>query len=238
MKTRVRPPPPRDDNDNDATMQQRGCVVLTYLVQPSTCNDPSGLPSSRPHPPPPSAHWQDDDDGTSPRPSTRQRYRTLVSPSPSVPPRTTTTAPRSRAVLTYRAIRTHTVSATLTSTPSTHPPHASSRIHTLVPVGSPASCVRERTSTLPLPSHERPHPHAASPSPPSPLRAISPTLGRLQTFTLPLVLPRLLLLFAPPRSPWHVCPIANPRPRPLLPFVSHLLVVVRKNTHMHAHAPL
>ena len=53
-------------NDNDATMQQRGCVVLTYLIQPSTYDDP--LPLSRRHPPLP-PHWHNDDDGALPRPS-------------------------------------------------------------------------------------------------------------------------------------------------------------------------
>ena len=54
-----------------------------------------------------------------------------------------------------------------------------------VPIGSLPSRVRERAYTLALLSRKCPHPHAALPSPPSPLRAVSPTLGCSWTLALP-----------------------------------------------------
>ena len=140
---------------------------------------------------------------------------TLVSPSPtsSVRPHM---APRPRVVLTYCATRTHTaVSAILTPTPSTHlttPVRAYVRLYPLAP--SPPVCASARICMLSLPPHELPHPHVASPSLPSPLRTVSPTLGRSRTLALPLILLRPLPLFAPPRPPWHSMPHCQPSPSP------------------------
>ena len=151
----------------------------------------------------------------------RRRYLTLVSLSPtsSAPPHTTTTAPRPRVVLTYCATRTHMVSAILTPTPSTHPHHASSRIRALV----------RRAHWLPrLPcTRARVYARVAVTRAPAPscrlaLSSQSPSGGLAHSRPLadprsPPVLPRPLLLFAPPRPPWHARPIANHLP--LLPFV-------------------
>ena len=129
--------------------------------------------------------------------------------------------PRPHVVLTYHATRTHTVSAILTSTPSTHPHHTSSCIRALMPIGSLASCVRERAYMLALPSHKRLHPHTASPSPPSPLQAVSPTLSHLWTLAL---------------SPSSHC-LAHPGTRAPSPTLALTLTLFRPSCHLaHWHA--